>query len=81
MGGNGGRGIKDQEDCIIGLFGPPHKASYCLNLSLTFHLSCGLLLFGYLMCTAAVVTPESYHTLAYLSAQYEWSEPLCVVVT
>ena len=33
------------------------------------------------MCTAAVVTPDSYQTLAYLSAQYEWSEPLCVGIS
>ena len=33
------------------------------------------------MFTAAVVTPESYQTLAYFSAQCEWSEPLCVGIS
>ena len=46
-----------------------------------FRLSCEPSFFDYLMCTAAVVTPESYQTLAYLSAQYEWSEPLCVGIS
>ena len=53
---------------IIGLFTPTHLSIVLnsLSLSLTFS-SCEPLLFDYLMCTAAVVTPESHQILVSLS--------------